>query len=198
MRIRKKIAAVVAANLLTFLPVSASANSPFCGMTSDRDWQNLSSLVTGSWQVKHLAGWAQVMGMVMPFGADEVTEELHLSLDDGKLSLDQPETGYVFVLDLTQEERWSHPAGVQAAPGADTGMLSPDDAALAVAGCDQMELPRATGRMTHVVNGTELENTLRLVLLDEQTIYGWFGVQTNVSGMLVDGNRAILLLRSNQ
>ena len=198
MNIGKSVVAVAAVSLLTFLPDSASANSPFCGMTSDRDWQNLSSLVTGSWQVKDLAGWAQVMGMVMPFGADEVTEEMHLSLEDGKLSLDQPETGYVFVLDLTQEERWSHPAGVQAAPGADAGMLSPDDAALAVAGCDQMELPRATGRMTHVINGTELENTLRLVLLDEQTIYGWFGVQTKVSGMLANANRAILLTRSNR
>lgn len=65
-----------------------------------------------------------------------------------------------------------------------------------VAGCDAAELPRLVGETHTTVSGMEMRQILRLIVLNEQLMYGFllsFGEVSNTGPFL--SNRSVVLQR---
>ena len=177
-------------------PRAQAEASAFCGQTAAGDWAAQVDLLVGAWSIKHMAGWAEMGSMVLPFPADPQADEVFLSVIDGDMVLDHPEAQQPMVMRPVDEPRWTGSDKAKPAGGKDP-LLKPDDAALAVAGCDQMELPRVIGHSSATVDGATMNFTMRLMLLDPSTLYGAFQAETVANGIPIIARRAVLLNRSN-
>lgn len=177
-------------------PVLAQS-SPFCGQTSAEAWPAQADMLVGAWTIRHLAGWVEMGTMAMPFPPDPAADEVFVSVQDGEMVLDHPEAQQPMAMRPAKEPRWTGSEKARPAPGAKDPLLAPDDAALAVAGCDQLELPRVIGTSNATVDGATMHFTMRLMLLDPNTLYGAFQAETVANGIPVNARRAVLLNRAN-
>ncbi|WP_143598885.1 hypothetical protein [Pseudothioclava arenosa] len=171
--------------------------SPFCGETGSDVWPAQAQAMVGAWTIRHMAGWVEMGGMVMPFPSDPAADEVFISVEGAEMVLDHPEAQQPMVMRRAEEPRWTGSDKARPAPGAKDPLLKPDDAALAVAGCDQLELPRVIGNSTATVDGAQMTFTMRLMLLDPNTLYGAFQADVVANGVPVVARRAVLLNRAN-
>lgn len=176
-------------------PVAAEP-SPFCGKAAAGSWTALAETLVGSWGIEHMAGWVEMGGMVLPFPADDQADMVSLIRVGEELIINHPEAQEPMVLSRADEPRWAKADGAQAVAGENGNLLAPDDAALAVAGCDQLDLPRVIGRSTATVGGVRMELTIRVIALEPDTLYGALQVDSVSNGVPVIARRAILMNRT--
>lgn len=186
---------------LTSLAVLASATpaaaetSPFCGKASAGDWPNLAETLVGNWMIEHMAGWVDMGGMVLPFPADARADAVSLVMIGDELIIEHPEAPQPMPLRPVGEPRWAKADKAQPGTGVNGRLLAPDDAALGVAGCDQMDLPRLIGNYALTSGGQAMEFTIRVIALEPDTLYGALQVDSLSNGVPVVARRAILMNR---
>jgi hypothetical protein len=175
---------------------AAAETSPFCGKAGTGSWPALAETLVGAWGIEHMAGWVEMGGMVLPFPADGQADKVSLVRTGEELIIDHPEAQEPMVLGPADEPRWAKADGAQPGTGENGKLLAPDDAALAVAGCDQLALPRLIGQNTLTSGGQKMDFTIRLMALDPNTLYGALQVDSLSNGVPVVARRAILLKRT--
>lgn len=164
--------------------------SPFCGRLDMADWPAQAESLVGIWSVTHFGGWAEAGGVVIPFPADTTEEEVTFSMVAGDLLIEHPEAQAPIVLKPVDEARW--------VAGNEAVTLSPDDAALSLAGCDQLQLRRLIGTSDAIVDGQKLHFTFRLMLLTPKALYGGMQVDAMTAQGPVVARRAISMTRSGK
>lgn len=169
--------------------------SPFCGKAGAGSWPALTETLVGVWGIEHLAGWVEMGGMVLPFPADGQAETVSLVRIGEELIIDHPEMQNPMSLGPADEPRWAKANGGQADTAENARLLAPNDAALALAGCDQLSLPRLIGQHTMTSGGQTMGFTLRVMAVNPDTLYGALQVDSLSNGVPVVARRAILLKR---
>lgn len=175
-------------------PVAAET-SAFCGKAGAGHWPALAETLVGSWTIEHMAGWVEMGGMVLPFPADDQADAVSLVKIGEELIIEHPEAQQPMSLHPVNEPRWAKAEGARPGAGANASLLEPDDAALVVAGCDQLDLPRMIGQTTATAGGQRMDFTIRVMALDTGTLYGALQVESLANGVPVVARRAILLNR---
>lgn len=99
-------------------------------------------------------------------------------------------------LRLVDEPRWAKADNAQPGAGINGRLLAPDDAAVGVAGCDQMNLPCLIGNYAVTSSGQAMEFTIRMIALEPETLYGALQVNGLSNGVPVVARRAILMNRA--
>ena len=175
-------------------PVAAQSTSPLCDKNTAGDWPAQAEMLVGSWSVTHLAGYAESQGVLIPFPADAKTDPITLSLIGGDLIMAYAPAKGPITLRLAEEPRWetSDKLTGKSAP------ITPDDAAIAAAGCDQMALPRLIGETQLDEAGVTATVTVRLMVMTQSSLYGGMEVDAKTPDGRVIARRAISVTRTGQ
>lgn len=187
-----RMLAVAIAASLAAAPAIAQDTSPLCHKNTAADWPAQATNLVGIWTITHLGGWAEAAGMVIPFPADPSPEEVSFLMIGGDLLIDHPEAQAPILLRRATEPRWETSDRLTGAKAP----ISPDDAAMAVSGCDQTALQRLIGTTEATVDGQKMFFTFRLMLMTENDLYGGMQVDAMTPDGPVIARRAISLTRN--
>ena len=170
------------------LPARA-ADRAFCGQQGSAAWNSVKSQLVGEWSITHLSGYAETAGMILPIPADNIPETFTIALIDGTLTGLHPQAPSPLVVEPADEPRWV----AESAKGQPAPSITPDDAAVSIAGCDQLELPRVVGTSGGVVAGHRLDFTFRMIVFDASHMWGVMRVVTEANGKPVTAVRTVML-----
>lgn len=187
-RAKATVLAIVFGLFALALPARA-ADHAFCGQQGPAAWNNVKNQLVGEWSITHLSGYAETAGMILPIPADNVAETFTIALIDGTLTGLHPQAPSPLVFEPAGEPRWV----AETDRGQPAPSITPDDAAVSISGCDQMELPRVVGTSGGVVAGHKLEFTFRMIVFDASRMWGVMRVVTAANGKPVTAVRTVML-----
>ena len=184
---------LLAGSFAVLATVTKAETSAYCGRQGAAEWDSIKQDMVGTWSITHLGGYAEASGMILPIPPDTTAESFDMSLIGGDLTGYHPEAPSPLVIQPVDEPRWVATAtGDKPAPA-----TTPDEEAIAVAGCDQMELPRVIGTSGGIVAGHQLDFTFRMIVLDAAHMWGVMDVVTVVDGRTVTAHRTVTLARQS-
>jgi hypothetical protein len=188
----RHLAIITAAMAWLLLPPAGSANPPFlCGQTNRQDVLDVSVRLAGNWIVYHHVGWMDigVIGMIYP--ATE-PEPLRLAHQNGKLIV----TGFEGIEQSIELVPSNEPPWEFRRTGrADSRVLTSQEISQA-AGCDAADLPRLIGTMPYGSRDAQMQFTLRLIVMHENTMFGVLDVKGHhVTSGPFHSRRSVLMSR---
>jgi hypothetical protein len=193
--------ALAAVGLVTALaaPASAKDSETLCGVSGAAALEAVSNHLEGEWVTEFKAGYVVAGPMVIPHGAGPA-ETGRLELRNGHLTIvpDNPE-GVDLALDWETGVDWSF----DAEPSLPDGMtatnvpdLEIDDNELEVlTGCAVNDLPRLVGAASIMTNGVSMTFTLRLIVVNQDLLYGFQQVHGVARGQAVMERRPVVFRR---
>jgi hypothetical protein len=193
--------ALAAVGLVTALaaPASAQDSETLCGVSGAAALEAVSNHLEGEWVTEFKAGYVVAGPMVIPHGAGPA-ETGRLELRNGHLTIvpDNPE-GVDLALDWETGVDWSF----DAEPSLPDGMtatnvpdLEIDDNELEVlTGCAVNDLPRLVGAASIMTNGVSMTFTLRLIVVNQDLLYGFQQVHGVARGQAVMERRPVVFRR---
>jgi len=191
--VNNRLCAVLAALALAPASLAAEPNDA-CAYGDPDVFAGIADSFVGDWQMHHQSGFFVASGMAMPFGEDpDGPETLTLFSMDGDLVLTHPQAQEPLVMSWADEPVWTFQSEAEA-DGVPQPLLSSNDLEI-VMGCSNDQMARLIGQSTAVVDGVTMDFTYRLMVTDDDGMYGIMHMSAIAHGIPVNAWRSVRLFR---
>lgn len=157
---------------MAFWPmVAAAQESPACDYGDPAVFAGLMDSFTGEWQMHHLIGYMSMNNrFVMPLNGDATPEVVTIfRMGDGLVANLSPEIPPVD-LEWADEPVWTFQREADQS-GVPQPFLTSTDIEMAM-GCSNDRMARLIGKVAVDLDGDPMEVTLRLMVLNDNALYG--------------------------
>lgn len=185
----------VALALAALWPLGLAAQtSPACNYGDPSAFAAVADSFVGDWQMHHQSGYVIAGGMTIPYGADpDGPETMTLFRMDNVLVVTHPLAQEPLVLEWADEPVWNFQRNADQ-DGVPEPLLSSQDIEI-VMGCSNDRMARLIGETTFVVDGIAMDFTYRLMVVNDNAMYGIMHMAAVAHGIPVNTWRSVRLFR---